>query len=155
MKINWNSWIIIEKYYFISKIFSFNFKYFLNINKNEQITHNKINFFKQSVELIIRLEEYSQQKENLNIPDWLFDIEKIIFNGHLNLSFESINDLLNILLTNFNENDEIYNKIKNYLKTEKITNDKILKEKEIKNYLSKTNSNNNFFQIIICKLFLI
>ena len=121
---------------------------FLNINKNEQITHNEINFFKQSVELIIRLEEYSQEN-NLNIPEWLFDIEKIIFNGHLNLSFESINYLLNILLTNFNEKDEIYNKIKNYLKTEKIN----LNENEIKNYLSKTNSNNNFFQIIICKLF--
>ena len=84
---------------------------FLLFEKNSQITKNEISIFRNSTELMIRLQEYSQNNE---IPKWLLYVEKIIFdnNGNTRLSLEAANCLLDLNLSSFNEH-EIYQIIKN------------------------------------------
>ena len=83
---------------------------FLLLEKNSQITKNEISIFKNSTELMIRLQEYSQ---NTEIPKWIMYIEKIIFdnNGNTKLSLEAANSLLDLNLSSFKDH-EIYQIIK-------------------------------------------
>ena len=63
-------------------------KYFLSFNKSKGNLRNSIKIFKQSTEVLIRLQEYTNQE---NIPDWLTCLQKIIFNTDYNFSTETCN----------------------------------------------------------------
>ena len=56
-------------------------KYYLSFDKNKGNLRNSIKIFKQSTEILIRLQEYTNQQ---NIPDWLTCLQKIIFNTYYN-----------------------------------------------------------------------
>ena len=74
---------------------------YLAIKKESQITKDEMTIFRQSTEIMIRLQEYAQQSE---IPEWIKFLQKIIFNkdGNMKLSLEAANYLLDINMSSFN-----------------------------------------------------
>ena len=128
---------------------------FLNFNQNQQITKNEKTIFKNSTELMIRLQEYVQ---NEDIPEWLHYIEKLIFkkDGIAELSLEAANSLLDLNLSSFKEH-EIYLKIKNNFIEEK--NDNVLAEiidkETLDTIIKKIGVKKNCQELLMGKLLLI
>ena len=122
----------------------------ITIPINDQITKNEMKMFKQSTELLIRLQEYAQQEK---IPDWIFKLESLIFKGNIQLSLESSNYMLDIITQNVEDNCDTYKLIQNNLMKENIL-DNIINEE----YLNKLNStakiNKNFFELLLSRLWL-
>ena len=119
------------------------------IPKNSQITKIEIKVFKHSTELMIRLQEYAQ---DIEIPEWIGFLEKIIFNSNVLLSLEAIDCLLNLNLSFFNEK-QTYNKIKENFLNEKIGDKGIIDEIELNNIIKKTGINDNCHELLIGKLY--
>ena len=149
---------------------------FLLFEKNSQITKNEISIFRNSTELMIRLEEYSQNNE---IPKWLLYVEKIIFdnNGNTRLSLEAANCLLDLNLSSFNEH-EIYQIIKNNFiekdidscniemdnfteetqkdkKNKKLIEPSLINADYLNTIIKKTGVNKNCLELLMGKLYLI
>ena len=128
---------------------------FLNFNQNQQITKNEKTIFKNSTELMIRLQEYVQSED---IPEWLYYIEKLIFKkgGNTELSLEAANSLLDLNLSSFKEH-EIYLKIKNNFIEEK--NDNVLAEiidkETLDTIIKKIGAKKNCQELLMGKLLLI
>ena len=124
---------------------------FLLFKKDSQITKNEINIFKNSTELMIRLQEYSQNEE---LPEWLQYIEKIIFNEDINtkLSLEAANCLLDLNLSSFNGH-EIYQKIKSAF-SEKELDSSIIKSEYLEKIIKKTGVKNNCQELLMGQLYI-
>ncbi len=118
---------------------------------NEQITRNEMRMFKQSTELLIRLQEYANQEI---IPDWIFNIESFIFKGNILLSLESSNYILDLIMHNFEDNCNIYQKIQNNLTKDDIK-DNIINEESLKKLLSIGQVKKNFLELLLSKLWLL
>ena len=126
---------------------------FLNITN--QVTKFEIAFFRQCSELIIRLQEYSQGKED-TIPKWVNYFEKIIFNSsneNMLLSIEATNILIDLNASSSLKN-KIFLKIKNNFKSEEIDNDTI-KELKIEDIVSKIKVKNICLDLLIAKFYLL
>lgn len=97
---------------------------------------------------MIRLQEYTQVKE---IPEWIKNIEKIIFNvdGNMKLSLEAANCLLDLNLSSFTGN-EIYKKIKLNFSEEEIDSSMI---KDIDSLIAKTGVEKNCQDLLMGKLY--
>ena len=128
---------------------------FLNFNQNQQITKNEKTIFKNSTELMIRLQEYAQ---NEDIPEWLYYIEKLIFkkDGIAELSLEAENSLLDLNLSSFKDH-EIYLKIKNNFIEEKNDNvlSEILDKETLDTIIKKIAVKKNCQELLMGKLLLI
>ena len=122
------------------------------INKESQITKNEMMIFQQSTEIMIRLQEYAQQKE---VPDWISFLQKIIFDNNVNmkLSLEAANYLLDMNMSSFNHH-EIYNKIKDDFQNKEI-DEKIIDKKTLDDLINKTKVNKNCHELLMSKLYLI
>ena len=123
---------------------------FFSYDKNSQVIKNVILIFKQSTELMIRLQEYTQLNE---IPEWIKNIEKIIFNvdGNMKLSLEASNCLLDLNLSSFTGN-EIYQKIKLNFSEKEIDSSMI---KDIDSLIAKTGVKKNCQELLMGKLYTI
>ena len=125
---------------------------YLKLDKKTEITKSEMAIFRQFTELMIRLEEYSQHKE---VPPWVTYLQKIIFNqyGNLKLSLEAANYLLDLNLTSKNEK-HIFRIIRDNFQKKEI--DSTIIDKKYLNFLiKKTAVKNNFFELLIAKLYLI
>ena len=124
---------------------------FFNIKKDMPVTKYEINILKQSSELMLRLQEYAQQKE---IPGWWYSLEKIIFNNDVNtkISLEIINFILDLNMSSFNDSD-IFKKIKANFIFGNVDSSEIDKN-YIENIIKKTGAKKNCFELIISKLYL-
>ena len=125
---------------------------YLQIDKKTEVTKNEINIFRQSTELMIRLEQYAQHKE---VPEWVIYLEKIIFNykGNILLGLESANYLLDLNLSSVNEN-HIYRIIKDNFQFKEI-NSSVIEENYLNTLIKKTGVQKNCFELLIAKLYLI
>ena len=125
---------------------------YLEIKKDIQLTKNEITIFRQSTEIMIRLQEYAQQNE---VPEWISYLEKIIFDskGNIRLSLEASNYLLDMNMSSFNHHD-IYNKIKNDFENKEIDSNIIDKE-YLENLISKTGVQKNCHELLMGKFYLI
>ena len=125
---------------------------FLLIQNKTQITKNEISIFRNLTELMIRLQEYSQNKE---LPEWVKYLEKIIFNNDVNikLSLEAANSLLNLNLSSFNDH-EIYKKIKNNFLEGEIDSS-IIDTDYLNEIIAKTGVNKTYYELLMGKLYLI
>ena len=125
---------------------------YLLFKKDSQITKNEINIFKNSTELMIRLQEYAQNEE---VPEWLQYIEKIIFNEEINtkLSLEAANCLLDLNLSPFNNHD-IYQKIKSAF-SEKELDESIIKAEYLEKIIKKTGVKNNCQELLMGQLYIL
>ena len=125
---------------------------FFTIKKDIPVTKYEINVLKQCSELMIRLQEYAQQKE---VPGWWYCLEKIIFNDEINIkiSLEVINFILDLNMSSFN-NSDIYKKIKANFIYGNVDSPEIDKN-YIENIIKKTGAKKNCFELIISKLYLI
>ena len=122
---------------------------------DNELTKFEILFFRQCAELIIRLQEYSQENEN-EIPLWVKYLEKIIFkkdNPNLVLSIEAANILLDLNLSSSLINNT-YLKIKNNFKSEKIDDD-IIDKSYIEKYTKKMKIQPNCFELLLAKFYLL
>ena len=125
---------------------------YLAIKKDSQITKDEMTIFRQSTEIMIRLQEYAQQCE---IPEWIKFLQKIIFNkdGNMKLSLEAANYLLDMNMSSFNHHD-IYNKIKDDFQNKEIDSD-IIDEITLKELISKTGVQKNCHELLMGKLYLV
>ena len=123
---------------------------FFEMKKDTQVTKNEITIFKQSTELMIRLQEYCESEE---IPEWLQYIEKIIFNinGNMKLSLEAANCLLDLNLTPFTGN-EIYKKIKSNFSGQEFDSSIV---EDLFVIIEKTGVNKTCHEILMGKLYII
>ncbi len=122
----------------------------INCNIEEHNLRNIIKVFKQSTEVLIRLQEYAQQNE---IPEWIFELEKIIFQSNPLISFEACNFILDLLLSDSTNNTETFIKIQNHLLNENIDRTKlIINEEDLKILLNSTIMKENCFEIIFSYL---
>ena len=125
---------------------------YIEINKDSQITKDEMTIFRQSTEIIIRLQEYAQQSE---VPEWILYLQKLIFNkdGNMKLSLEAANYLLDMNMSSFNHHD-IYNKIKDNFQNKEI--DLSIIDKEIlEDMISKTGVQKNCQELLMGKLYLV
>ena len=125
---------------------------FFKIDNKTEITKSEMAIFRQCTELMIRLEEYAQHK---GVPSWVTYLQKIIFNenGNLKLSLEAANYLLDLNISSINEN-KIYKIIRDNFQKDQINSTII--DKNYLNYLiQKTGVQNNCFELLIAKLYLI
>ena len=127
-------------------------KEFLLFKLDTQITKKEIYIFRNSTELMIRLQEYAQNRE---IPEWLQYLEKIIFDKEINtkLFLEASNSLLDLNLSNF-KNHDIYEKIKSEF-TEKEIDSSIINPEFLNHLIKITGVKNNCHELLIGKLYLI
>ena len=125
---------------------------FLLILNKTQIAKNEITVFRNLTELMIRLQEYSQNKE---LPEWVKYLEKIIFNKDVNikLSLDAANCLLNLNLSSFNDH-EIYKIIKNNFLEGEIDSS-IIDTDYLNEIVTKTGVNKTYRELLIGKLYLI
>ena len=125
---------------------------YLEIKKESQITKNEMTIFRQSTEIMIRLQEYAQQGE---VPKWIKFLQKIIFNknGNMKLSLEAANYLLDMNMSSFNHHD-IYNKIKDDFQNKEIDSD-IIDQKSLDDLISKTGVQKNCHELLMGKLYLV
>ena len=123
---------------------------FFNLDKNSQVTKDDITILKQSTELMIRLQEYTQNEE---IPEWLHNMEKIIFNteGNMRISLEAANILIDLNLSSFTGND-IFKKIKKNFSEEEIDTSII---SDIDNIIEKTGVNKICHEVLMGKLYIV
>ena len=135
-------------------------EYYINIlneflNIKNQVTKYEIGFFRQCSELIIRLQEYSQEKEDA-IPKWVSYFQKIIFNSsnqNMPLSIEATNILIDLNFSSSLKN-KIFLKIKNNFKSEEIDKDNI-KELKIEDIINNIKVQNICLDLIIAKFYLL
>ena len=120
------------------------------MDKDSQVTKDDITILKQSTELMIRLQEYTQNQE---IPEWLHNMEKIIFNteGNMRISLEAANILIDLNLSSFTGND-IFKKIKKNFSEEEIDTSII---SDIDNIIEKTGVNKTCHEVLMGKLYII
>ena len=125
---------------------------YLKIKKDMQITKYEINIFKQFAELILRLQEYSQQNE---FPYWINFLQKIIFCQDINIqiSLESANLLLELFSSDDNESI-IYKNIKENLNKKELKSEEITTE-VLNNIIQKTGAKNNCYELLMGKFYLI
>ena len=127
-------------------------KKYLEINKDSQITKNEMTIFKQSTQIIIRLQEYAQQKE---VPQWVLSLQKLIFDININIkiSLEAANYLLDMNMSSINHHD-IYNKIKDDFQNKEIDLS-IIDQKYLEDLINKTGVAKNCHELLMGKLYLI
>ena len=125
---------------------------YLKIKKDMQITKYEINIFKQFAELILRLQEYSQQND---FPYWIHFLQKIIFCQDINIqiSLESANLLLELFSSDDNESI-IYKNIKENLNKKELKSEEITTE-VLNNIIQKTGAKNNCYELLMGKFYLI
>ena len=125
---------------------------YLEINKDSQITKNEMTIFRQSTEIMIRLQEYAQQTE---VPEWIIYLQKIIFdvNGNMKLSLEASNYLLDMNMSSFNHH-EIYNKIRDDFQNKEIDSS-VIDQKYLEDLISKTGVQKNCQELLMGKLYLV
>jgi len=123
---------------------------FYNLDKHSQVTKDDITILKQSTELMIRLQEYIQNEE---IPEWVNNMKKIIFNtnGNMRISLEAANILIDLNLSSFTGND-IFKKIKKNFSEEEIDTSII---SDIDNIIEKTGVNKTCHEVLMGKLYII
>ena len=126
-------------------------KQFFLFDSNTQITKNELDVFRNSTELMIRLQEYAQISE---IPEWIRNLEKMVFDEKINtkLSLEAANSLLDLNLSSF-ENQEIYQKIKSEFSKNEIEQT-IIGPKYLNILQTKTGVSNIYQELLIGKYFL-
>ena len=125
---------------------------FFEITKDIQITRYEVNIFRQCSELVLRLQEYSQQE---GIPLWIYYLEKLIFYPNINIkiALEASNFILDLYLSSFN-NSQTYQNIKYNFYCNPLPNSVI--DNEILQKISqKTGAQNNCFELLMGKLYLI
>ena len=125
-------------------------QYFL-LTKDMQITKYEINIFKQCSELVLRLQEYGQQED---IPLWIYYLEKLIFYPlvDIKISLESINFILDLYSSTFN-NSQTYQNIKiNFLNTP--LPESVIEDEDLELITRKTGANNNCYELLMGKLYL-
>ena len=125
------------------------------IKIKDQVTKFELFFFRQYAELIIRLQEYSQDEED-KIPNWVKYLEKIIFNiGNENniLSIEAANILLDINLSS-SLKSKTFIKIKNHFKKDEIDKE-IISESINENVKEKIKVEPNYFELLFGKFYLL
>ena len=125
------------------------------IEMKDQITKFELFFFRQCAELIIRLQEYSQEEED-KIPKWVIYLEKIIFNMNNEnniLSIEAANILLDIILSSSLKSKNFI-KIKNHFKNEEIDKD-IISESNNEKLKEKINGQQSCFELLFGKFYLL
>ena len=125
---------------------------YLEINKESQITKNEMTIFRQSTEIIIRLQEYAQQNE---VPEWVLILQKLIFDININmkLSLEAANYLLDMNMSSFNHH-EIYKKIRDDFQNKEI-DVKIIDQDYLESLISKTGVKKNCQELLMGKLYLV
>ena len=125
---------------------------YLKIKKDMQITKYEINIFKQFAELILRLQEYCQQKE---FPSWINYLQKLIFSPDINMqiSLEAANFLIDLYSSSLSEN-EIFKKIKQDLITKELQSEEINSD-VLNTIIQKTGLKNNCFELLLGKFYLI
>ena len=125
---------------------------YLIINKDAQIIKNEMTIFRQSTEIMIRLQEYAQQTE---VPKWILYLQKIIFDtkGNMKLSLEASNYLLDMNMSSFNHHD-IYNKIKDDFQNKEIDPEAI-EQSYLEDLISKTGVKKNCQELLMGKLYLV
>ena len=118
----------------------------------DQATNSDFILFRKCTELIIRLQEYSQKKEN-EIPQWFKYLEKIIFKKEINLrlSIEAANVLLDLNLSTSLKNN-MFLKIKKYFISENIHGE-ILDKKDIEEMTKKIKIKTNCFELFFAKFY--
>ena len=124
---------------------------YFKITKEMQITKYEINLFKQCSELVLRLQEYSQQDE---IPLWIYYVEKLIFFPITNskISLEAANFILDLYSSSFN-NSKTYQNLKNNFYYNGLNTSMI--EEEVYNLITqKTGVENNCYELLMGKLYL-
>ena len=122
------------------------FENFLQIDNEKYNFRNSIKVFKQATEILIRLEEYGNEDE---IPEWLFELEKINFQANPQISFEACNFILDLLLSDSTNNCDTFKKIQNHLLNENIDRSKLkIDEQTLNILLDSTNVKENCFEII-------
>ena len=124
-------------------------------NMDSELTKFEILFFRQCSEITIRLQEYSQDNVN-EIPLWVKYLEKIAFkeeNQNLLLSIEATNILFDLNLSSSLKNN-VYLKIKNNFKSEKIDND-IIEQANIEKFIKKMHVQSNCFELSLAKFYLL
>ena len=124
---------------------------FFKITKDMQITKYEINIFKQCSELVLRLQEYSQQD---GIPLWIYYVEKLIFFPITNskISLEAANFILDLYSSSFN-NSQTYENLKyNFYKSPFNTS---MIETDVYNSITqRTGVDNNCYELLMGKLYL-
>ena len=124
-------------------------------NIGKQATKFEVLFFRQLAELIIRLQEYSQAKEN-GIPIWIKYLEKIIFQANDSnnfLSIEAANILLDLNLSS-SLKSKIFEEIKKHFKTEEIDKD-LISSLNIEEIKKRINVQSNCFELLLGKFYLL
>ena len=127
-------------------------KKYLEINKDNQITKNEMTIFRQSTQIIIRLQEYAQQEE---VPQWVLFLQKLIFDVNINLklSLEAANHLLDMNMSSFNHH-KIYHKIKDDFQNKEIDSN-IIDQKYLEVLINKTGVAKNCQELLMGKLYLV
>ena len=122
------------------------------IDKKTEITKSEMSIFRQCTELMIRLEDFSQNKK---VPSWVIYLKKIIFNhkGNLKLSLEASKFMLDLNLSSPNENN-IYKIIKDDFHKKEIESN-IIDKSYLENLIKKTGVKKNCFEVLMAKLYLI
>ena len=134
---------------------------FKNDRKNNQINRFEYSFFKQIAELTIRLQEYCYIEENENqndIPNWIKYLEKIIFNyndaSDNLLSIEAANILLDLNLSSFTNNNNIFKRIRDNFYKEDIDT-QIIDVSGISEIVQKMKVKPNCFELLVGKFYLL
>ena len=124
---------------------------FLKITNNMQITKFEISIFKQCSELVIRLQEYSQQDGK---PSWISYLEKLIFYplSNIKIVFEASNLILDLYSSSFN-NSQIYQKLKTNFFSDPLNNS-IINDESLKIITNKTGAKNNCYELLMGKFYL-
>ena len=135
-----------------------------NENNNDESFGNEndlpvelIKIFKNSTELAILTQEYiNSNKYNFNfltntmdIPEWIFYLEKIIFSPNIEMCLEAINYLLDLFMVS--SENIIYDNIKSYLRTEDI-DESIVNEKYLTELLKETHVSKNCLELSMSRL---
>ena len=120
-----------------------------------KVTKFEVLFFRQCAELTIRLQEYSQAKED-EIPQWIKYLEKIIFQANDSnniLSIEAADILLDLNLSS-SLKSKIFEEIKKNFKTEEIDKE-IISVINIEDIKKRINVQNNCFELLLGKFYLL
>ena len=123
---------------------------YIKIKKDMQITKYEINIFQQFTELILRLQEFSQQKQ---FPSWINFLQKIIFSQDINMqiSIEASNFIIELLSSTDNI---IYKNIKQNLNENELKSEEI--NPDVLNTITqKTGVKNNCYELLMGKFYLI